>query len=312
MRLSGLSAFLDDLDLGNEAEAFVAADDRLIGFPDHTRVEYGADASGNIVLPTLGSLASNATMALAQDNVVDQVGDDLVYRSDIAVSRTVNWTLVLRAPVASFTESADAQQSNVLGITLASSVVFLLSLVLLIRITKPIASLAEQATTDPLTGLSNRRHISSIGQTMLRQLRRDEHLFVLVIDLDNFKQLNDSHGHHMGDHALALVAEQLGALTRRGDLIGRLGGDEFVVALPSTELASGIETGRRIITRLSDALTLALPDSGLGVTGGLNASVHDTVDFEDLLIEADQALITAKIEAKGMLLVSDRLVDSSL
>jgi len=135
---------------------------------------------------------------------------------------------------------------------------------------------------------------------------------VLTLDLDHFKELNDCHGHHIGDHALVVVAEQLNALPRRGDMVGRLGGDESVVAIPVDSVPTGIDLTTRILTRLTDAISSALPQCELGVTGGMTVSDDVIVDFDELLIEADAALLQAKTEAKGMMFVADRVVAERL
>src|SRR4030095_9271489 len=91
---------------------------------------------------------------------------------------------------------------------------------------------------DPLTGLANRRRWDSELAVVCAQARDSgEHVAVLLIDLDHFKQVNDRHGHAGGDRALKQVAGLLSRRIRSGDLVARLGGDELAVLLPGTDLA---------------------------------------------------------------------------
>ncbi|MEM8746078.1 MAG: GGDEF domain-containing protein, partial [Actinomycetota bacterium] len=135
---------------------------------------------------------------------------------------------------------------------------------------------------------------------------------VLALDLDGFKQLNDRFGHHRGDRALELVGERLLGTVRSGDVVGRLGGDEFVVVQLVTNVDQATESARRILAAVTEELHERMPDAAVGASGGLTVSSDEVSRFDDLLREADAALITAKRDARGLVQLSERLVDSAL
>lgn len=113
----------------------------------------------------------------------------------------------------------------------------------------------EDATRDGLTGLQNRRAFLEGGAAEVERAKRYGHsLAVLFLDLDDFKQLNDSQGHDAGDAALRATAQALIAALRASDRIARLGGDEFAVLLPEIEYAAATEAGRKILQAVNATL----------------------------------------------------------
>lgn len=172
--------------------------------------------------------------------------------------------------------------------------------------------LEEAASTDSKTGLLNAAAWHSQAERELRRAeRREGPRAVLVIDLDHFKVVNDTHGHLAGDQVLAAVADSLRAEVRDRDLVGRFGGEEFVVLLGglqgpghgSDELAAVAERIRRRIAGLR--VEMPTPDGPLTVTG-LSASVGgalypgDGRDLRSLLHVADAALYAAKRAGRNM------------
>jgi diguanylate cyclase (GGDEF)-like protein/PAS domain S-box-containing protein len=148
-----------------------------------------------------------------------------------------------------------------------------------------IADLREQALTDDLTGLPNRRRLShELARELARSRRNETEFAVAMIDLDGFKAFNDEHGHAAGDDLLRAVTREWSATLRGSDLLGRLGGDEFAVTLPdcSPELAL------IVISRLQES-TQALIGSSAGI-----ASSRAAETGEGLLARADAALYSAK------------------
>lgn len=162
-------------------------------------------------------------------------------------------------------------------------------------------TLSEKATTDCLTGLSNRSEAEKMISERLQRLDANEHSSFAIIDLDDFKNINDAYGHACGDRALIFFAEKLKATFRFGDVIGRLGGDEFVVYMTLTSDKRVIE---RRIQELMESLTLkraednmVLPEITCSV-GCCVAAKGDT--FETLYHRADNALYTSKTNGKGL------------
>ncbi len=158
-------------------------------------------------------------------------------------------------------------------------------------------ALAHYAYTDPLTGLPNRR---LLAETLERSLQEDKALGVLFIDLDGFKGVNDSLGHHAGDALLMEVATRLKGCVRGGDTLARLGGDEFVVVLPglrSKEDAVGV--AHKVVEALREPFVTA--GNTLSVTASVGVSFYprDGLSATDLLSQADRAMYRAKAGGKN-------------
>lgn len=158
------------------------------------------------------------------------------------------------------------------------------------------ASVTRQLERDPLTGLGNRRALTLQGaQWLADSIRHEQPISMLVMDLDRFKDVNDTHGHPVGDRLLCRVAEILTACTRTSDLCIRLGGDEFVVLLPWSGLADALECAERIRRRLESA-PIETP-TGEQVAAQLSIGVagyRKGMDLDRLYHQADQALYAAK------------------
>jgi len=154
-----------------------------------------------------------------------------------------------------------------------------------------------EAVVDPLTGLFNRQALTVRAHELIEQARvSGMPLAVLMGDLDEFKRVNDHHGHHVGDAVLRETASTLRATLRTFDYIYRYGGEEFVILLPGTDEARALATAERV----RDAIAAAHP-ADLRITLSIGVSVGDgrASDFEDLLIAADRALYRAKGEGRN-------------
>jgi diguanylate cyclase (GGDEF)-like protein/PAS domain S-box-containing protein len=152
------------------------------------------------------------------------------------------------------------------------------------------------ATTDPLTEQLNRRAFMDLGQRELERHRRmSQPISALIIDLDDFKRVNDTHGHLVGDQALRGFVDRCCERIRKIDLFGRYGGDEFTVLLPRTDQDAAVEIAERI--RLAICETPLETDAGrvdLTVSIGVSVSAAEHHDLRTLLGRADAALYQAK------------------
>lgn len=158
--------------------------------------------------------------------------------------------------------------------------------------------LERLATTDRLTGILNRQGFDQrITEEMARSSRRKTTFLLLILDLDCFKQLNDTQGHPAGDRALRAIAQNLRVAVRGQDIVARTGGDEFSVIL--TELAKG-NSAERIIERLRTHMHLE--EYGLGVSIGVSEYPTEAEDFEGLYRLADQRLYQGKNTGKGQII----------
>lgn len=163
------------------------------------------------------------------------------------------------------------------------------------------AVVQEQAITDPLTALANRRRFMAALATELQRAERfGESVALVLADLDNFKNVNDTFGHQTGDNVLAAFADVLRARVRDIDLAARLGGEEFAILLPETDLAGG----ERLAERLRDAVErLRLPGAEgarITVTASFGVAAYpESGTAGDLLAAADSALYAAKLRGKN-------------
>jgi diguanylate cyclase (GGDEF)-like protein/PAS domain S-box-containing protein len=157
--------------------------------------------------------------------------------------------------------------------------------------------LERQATRDYLTGLNNRRYFMERGETELAQAKRYGHkLSLLMLDIDRFKRINDTHGHKVGDIVLQQLAIILRNSFREVDIIGRIGGEEFAVLLPETGLAQATEVAERL--RKNVAGTDLTEATGLPLRFTISIGVVELdgkdVSLDRLLELADKALYEAK------------------
>jgi len=162
------------------------------------------------------------------------------------------------------------------------------------------------AMTDPLTGLANRARINRQLVAMTRRApRHGTCKAVLLIDLDRFKPINDTHGHEAGDAVLKAIAAALRVAIRSGDTAGRLGGDEFAVVLPNLPSKTAAES---IAERLVEALRtpVIFEDALLAIDASIGIAYHDETTLnrpEVLLAHADVAMYAAKRSGRGRSLV---------
>jgi diguanylate cyclase (GGDEF)-like protein len=161
------------------------------------------------------------------------------------------------------------------------------------------AELAKRATTDPLTGLANRGHFATCLTEALANRSGPSQVGLIYVDLDDFKGVNDRHGHAAGDHLLQELASRLRSCLREGDVPGRLGGDELAVLIRRVD---GDEQLARLVDRIQSALERPVawaggildPKVSMGVTLAAEESTADT-----LLADGDTAMYYAKRAGKG-------------
>ena len=157
-----------------------------------------------------------------------------------------------------------------------------------------------KALHDPLTALPNRALILDRVALMLTRARRN-HLpaAAIYLDLDDFKDINDSLGHSAGDELLIAVGARLAATLREGDTVGRLGGDEFVMLIEGASLNAGVEVvADRILDVLQAPFEIPSSDLPLSISASIGIATGDRLTAEELLRDADMALYRAKAAGK--------------
>lgn len=156
--------------------------------------------------------------------------------------------------------------------------------------------------TDELTGVANRRFImTKLEELAGRELPPDERMkgCVAVLDIDNFKTINDRYGHQSGDQVLLDFARHTHSFVRRFDCFGRIGGEEFMLILPDTELNAGIHMLERVMERIRTTRPLTvLPDFAYTCSVGITA-VRMGDSAQDLFARADLALYEAKLGGRN-------------
>ena len=160
--------------------------------------------------------------------------------------------------------------------------------------------LFRAATEDSLTGLCNRRLFDERLQNAVARARPDDPCRVLCLDLDGFKQVNDTFGHAGGDALLREVGHRLSAVVRANDTVARLGGDEFAILLQDPAAIDGAE---RLAQRILDAFAQTYEFEGVAIpirtSIGIATCYHATTDAAEVMRSADAALYQAKQSGRG-------------
>lgn len=235
----------------------------------------------------------------SRDEVVDRAHVPLWEDPRARVSVLV---AVLDGPVEGAETTMRTKDGRSLQVTLSARILHFGGDPYLVTVTRDVTDqkrwetqLREQAMTDDLTGMLNRRAFLQLAQQELTTCReaRDP-LTLAIIDLDEFKGLNDSYGHATGDAAVRSFASAMAGVLRTGDAIGRLGGDEFGLLLPRTSVGQGevvVERLREVITRhplrVGDQLVPLSFSAGVAADG-------DCGSLDDLFAKADTGLYKAK------------------
>ncbi len=163
---------------------------------------------------------------------------------------------------------------------------------------KKAEQLGQLAMTDALTGLANRRYFHErLTQSLALARRQDLKLALVLVDLDDFKGVNDRHGHLTGDHVLKAVARELETDKRAEDLVVRHGGEEFAVLLEGTDSVGALVRAERLRQRLHGLELRAISGSIIRVTASFGVAAFPDTSAprsEDLIADADRALYLAK------------------
>ncbi|MEA2204505.1 MAG: hypothetical protein QOE77_1281 [Blastocatellia bacterium] len=171
-------------------------------------------------------------------------------------------------------------------------------------------SCEEAAFTDHLTGLANRRRFERQLEREVERTRRSGRPFcLLMLDIDHFKLVNDTHGHEAGDEVLRQLARVLQEETRGIDLSARVGGEEFAVLLTETEMHSGVEVSERLRAAIEQA---AMPQqAGITASFGLAEFPRSAKTASELFIAADAAMYAAKAQGRNRVKQAPDLANSA-
>jgi diguanylate cyclase (GGDEF)-like protein len=168
----------------------------------------------------------------------------------------------------------------------------------------------EEAIRDPLTGVYNRRFLlEALDKEVLRAERYGSSASLVLFDLDEFKDINDTHGHAAGDAVLRRLAEVVLSTVRPSDSFARMGGEEFALLLPETSQLEALLVAERIRTALSRLDVM--PDRRVTLSGGVASCPDDAGDSEQLRKRAEEALAWAKDNGKNLCAVSSEVTGQS-
>lgn len=168
----------------------------------------------------------------------------------------------------------------------------------------------QAAVTDPLTGLFNRRYALAHLSRLAERSASDQTSFaVMILDIDRFKLVNDSHGHAAGDLVLRAIATCLGENLRSVDMVARLGGEEFVIALPGASEAEAAVVAERLRQLIAETPIAINPATALKVSVSIGMTIaeadsEESFDPAALLEKADRALYRAKDNGRNQVLIS--------
>jgi len=176
-----------------------------------------------------------------------------------------------------------------------------------IEVKAVLAQAHEIANTDVLTFLPNRRKIiTDLQQEVIRSDRYGTPLSISILDLDHFKNINDTYGHTSGDEALRSVSARLREHIRHPDTIGRYGGEEFLIVLPNSELNAAAEQASRLCQQIR-LLTIEVNEYAFSVTISMGIAQFRVgqENWEQFLHRADEALYKAKANGRDRWEVAD-------
>ena len=162
------------------------------------------------------------------------------------------------------------------------------------------------ARTDMLTGLNNRRAFTELSNIQVEYCKRHEHpVSAIIIDVDHFKNINDSRGHAAGDSALQHLAKILQNTTRSSDIIGRIGGEEFSVLLTNTDINEAANVAEKLKDWIADH-PVHIADDYFSMTVSVGVASDDSYNLELLLNRADKAMYKAKQAGRNQVIYDEK------
>jgi diguanylate cyclase (GGDEF)-like protein len=222
-----------------------------------------------------------------QDIRIRYESEQAALRKKLLEKKSSNQALILL--------KAKADRQNQQTYFFLASLVTLIFAWLLVRLIKNQKKLLEISRIDSLTGLLNRRRFLQVAEQLFAQTKPGDQLSLLMIDVDNFKQINDNYGHACGDTVLKNLAKIISKQVRQGAIFARFGGEEFIILLPQVPLEQACETAERLRAAIEN-FSWQLPDNKT-VSISIGLASYDGNQFENLdqlIKKADDLLYKAK------------------
>ncbi len=325
IEITDISRFLGSLRIGKNGSAFIFdREGNLVAFPDMDKLIKPASSGAHELRLARVSEIEDPVVRAAYEQAGDvkminrEQFSFVSFRVDGAAHNAVfapfgaanhwSWIIAVHAPEDDFLGPIRRNQRRNLLLAIAVGIAAcILAIPLSFSVTRPIRALHERANRDELTGLPNRRYLlERASKKTAGAVRNRSPVSVAMLDLDNFKVVNDTCGHSAGDDVLRGVADRLSAALRERDIIGRYGGEEFVIILPETGLSMAREIAERLRASIASApvMTSAGP-VGITASIGIVSLVPLHTDVQALLDAADKALLQAKKGGRNCVRVSD-------
>jgi diguanylate cyclase (GGDEF)-like protein len=229
-------------------------------------------------------LECHAGQDIKQGDVLGAVSISIPIRNLLAESRQTRIIILLSA-------------ISLIGLMIV--ITYFMTLRLAIDLEKAQSRLHTMALTDELTGLNNRRQVMArLEEEFQRAIRLGESICLISIDIDHFKNINDTYGHPFGDQVLKRVAENMLSSVRPYDIVGRIGGEEFLIVAPASPAHEAVTLAERIVLAIQQT-TIEEGATQVNVTASAGVAVirREDASIDELLRRADHALYQAK--AKG-------------
>ncbi|AOY78134.1 diguanylate cyclase [Clostridium formicaceticum] len=160
----------------------------------------------------------------------------------------------------------------------------------------------KQSAIDPLTGIFNRRRMSELAELIFNQYREENKVFsIVMLDIDNFKKINDKYGHAVGDHVIIELVSRCKEVLRSTDIFGRYGGEEFSLILPNTALHNAVKVAEKIRVNISKKPVKIEENKEIyfTISSGVAQAAKTTESIEEIYMMADKALYKAKEGGKN-------------
>jgi diguanylate cyclase (GGDEF)-like protein/PAS domain S-box-containing protein len=232
---------------------------------------------------------------------------------DLSAANTDSYEFPMRATISSFNTKEGLRFLNIFRDLSALKNMEVENKKLTIELNQANSLLVNLTNLDQHTQVLNRAGLEQVLAHELNIARREATpLVAALLDLDNFKSLNDNVGHAMGDLAIKGIVERLQSLLRPCDYLGRVGGDSFLVLLPYTELAEGTQITERIREKIAESpLPIAFEDVKLTVSAGIVSLPTDICSLEEVLMLTKIALKVSKAAGKNRVSVSDQHINKN-
>lgn len=325
IEIQSLSDFLAHRQISPNATAFIIANNgRLVAHTSFDRLKKNdsngkahlvhADSVDNdAVLTTLWPLTQEVPPAHLQSGkiIACNVGGEkyIAMLKSFPENREWPWLMVVAAPEEDFIGTLQAARNKqIIQALLFSILITLVIFVAAARFLRPVRKALLQVHIDTLTELLTRKAFFEFANQITEKAKLEKQtLAIAMIDLDNFKQVNDTHGHLIGDEVLSAVAGRMRSSINNQDILGRYGGEEFIAIFVDTDPKQAFRVCERLRKSISDS-PIKTKAGPITVTVSIGVAIVplETASLEKTIDRADKALLTAKLMGKNQVVLADK------